>query len=136
MCLKKIVSNLIQKHVSTQMILHLAFSCNDKKKLKIAVWFAIKYMFRLYHSPNSDSKKILLMIKYDMSMLNGNRYVDQLLDIIKEELWRDFLLHLVYFGANVSFLVRKRFFGAKLSYFDVRTSSWNMLEKFSFIWWN
>ena len=84
MCLKKIVSNLIQKHVSTQMILHLAFSCNDKKKLKIAVWFTIK--FSLYHSPNSDSKKILLMIKYDMSMLNGKKYVDQLLDIIKEEL--------------------------------------------------
>ena len=83
MCLKKIVSKLIQKHVSTQMILHLAFSCNDKKKLKIAVWFTIKYMFSLYHSPNSDSKK---MIKYDMSMLNGKKYVDQLLDIIKEEL--------------------------------------------------
>ena len=95
MCLKKIVSNLIQKHVSTQMILHLAFSCNDKKKLKIAVWFTIKYMFSLYHSPNSDSKKILLMIKYDMSMLNGKKYVDQLLDIIKEELWRESYLHLI-----------------------------------------
>ena len=121
MCLKKIVSKLIQKHVSTKLLLHLAFSCNDKKKLKITIiWFTIKYMFSLYHSPNSDSKKILLMIKYDMSMLNGNKYVDQLLDITRNS-FEEILFALestsltfggkrLYFSANAFFFVRKRYF--------------------------
>ena len=118
MCLKKIVSNLIQKHVSTQMILHLAFSCNDKKKLKIAVWFAIKYMFRLYHSPNSDSKKILLMIKYDMSMLNGNKYVDQLLDITRNS-FEEILFALE--STSLTFGVKRLYFGANALFFGAKT---------------
>ena len=54
---------IFEKLKLLKLLLHLAFSCNDKK-LKIAIWFTIKYMFSLYHSPNSDTKKILLMIKY------------------------------------------------------------------------
>ena len=82
--------------------------------MKIAIWFTIKYMFSLHHSPISNSIKILLMIKYDMSMLNGNKYVDQLLDITRNS-FEEILFALestsltfggkrLYFSANAFFL--------------------------------
>ena len=62
----------------------------------------------------TSNKKILLMIKYDMSMLNGNKYVDQLLDITRNS-FEEILFALestsltfggkrLYFSANAFFL--------------------------------
>ena len=77
------------------------------------------------------------MIKYDMSMLNGNKYVDQLLDITRNS-FEEILFALestsltfggkrLYFSANAFFFFRAKtlFFCAKASDFGVKTSAFH-----------
>ena len=54
------LSKFLEKDVTFVEVIHLAFSHRNEKKLRIAVWFAVKWLYKMWISKN-DNKVQLMM---------------------------------------------------------------------------
>ena len=56
---KEVLRTLLGKNISSEEIIHLAFNHRCKKRLAIAIWFAVKVMYSIYHKNNRNKMQLL-----------------------------------------------------------------------------
>ena len=81
--LELMVQEILQKEVKRDNILHLDFSHRDKRKLKSAMWLAVKLLFKIYQGKISNKTQLLrdLVKEVDWN-LNMNLKVGSQIDFV------------------------------------------------------
>ena len=70
-----ILSDFLDRSISDQEILHFSFNHRSKKRLSIAVWFAVKMLFWIYCKKCFNKMQLLdemlKEIQWNLKMTNG-----------------------------------------------------------------
>ena len=78
-----ILESLLDRNVGIHDLMHFSFNHRSKKKLKVALWFAIKVMFKMFQDRNFNKAQILsCVIKSIDWNLSVNRNLGSLCDIM------------------------------------------------------
>ena len=79
-----ILESLLDRNVGIHDLMHFSFNHRSKKKLKVALWFAIKVMFKMFQDRNFNKAQILsCVIKSIDWNLSVNRNLGSLCDIME-----------------------------------------------------
>jgi hypothetical protein len=61
-----ILSDFLERPVSEEEILHFSFSHRNKKRLKLALWFAVKMLFLIYSRKCMNKMQLLAEIQKEI----------------------------------------------------------------------
>ena len=56
---KTVLNEFLGREVNLNDLIHLSFNHRDKRKLKLALWFAVKVMYSIYHDNSRNKAQIL-----------------------------------------------------------------------------
>ena len=64
-------------------LIHLSFNHRDKRKLKLAIWFAVKVMYSIYHDKARNKAQVLQEVVKEIDWnLDLNRKIGSLAQMI------------------------------------------------------
>ena len=66
-CLKDILVKFLGKNVNDLQILHLSFTVQDRKVTKVAVWFAVCFLFIMFSKKATDKRSIISEVLNDFN---------------------------------------------------------------------
>ena len=77
-----IIKGVLEKNVGVDEILHLSFNHRCKSRLTVAVWFAVKAMFKIYQNNQRNKMQLLLEIIKEIDWnLDLNRKIGSINDM-------------------------------------------------------
>ena len=82
--LKSILSEFLERDVTFKEIIHFSFNHRNKKKLLLALWFAVKIMFYIFHEKSNNKTCLFhIFIKKCEWFILTNRKLGSLDQLIK-----------------------------------------------------
>ena len=82
MC-KNVIERMLEKSVTPDEIIHLAFNHRCKQRLSVGTWFAVKAMYMMYHRNNRNKIQLLReMLKEIEWNIDLNRKIGSFKDMI------------------------------------------------------
>ena len=57
--LVQVLNRVTERHISYDLIVHLAFNHRKKQRLKCAIWFAVKMMYFIFNKKMFNKEQIL-----------------------------------------------------------------------------
>ena len=57
--IRDILEDILGKQVSDQEVIHLSFNHRCKNRLAVAIWFAVKVLYLMYHKNNRNKMQLL-----------------------------------------------------------------------------
>ena len=65
---REILWQFLKRKVDDLEILHLSFSVTNKRRTRIGIWLALKFMFYLFSENLLDFKAVMMKIRYDFGL--------------------------------------------------------------------
>ena len=57
--LEMVMSKFLDKDLSFNEVIHLAFSHRNWRKLRLAIWFAVKWLYNMWMSKNDNKLQVM-----------------------------------------------------------------------------